>query len=327
VGEWLEVTLGDVLSLQRGFDLPEADRVAGPYLVIASTGVVGTHEKAMVEGPGVVIGRSGSLGGGQYVERDFWPLNTTLWVKDFKNNDRRFCYYLLRSLNLSHFNAGSGVPTLNRNHIHPLPVWVPTDPAEQSAIARSLGTLDEKIELNRRMNKTLDAIARALFKSWFMDFDPVRAKAEGREYDLPRNLAELIPRSIIESDLGEIPEGWKVSTLSDVASVNSEIWSKNTRPSVIKYVDLSNTKWGRIEAVTLYPQKDAPSRAQRVLRSGDTIIGTVRPGNGSYAFVSKNGLTGSTGFCVLRPLKKRIFRVRLSCCDIYRKHRSLGTLG
>jgi type I restriction enzyme S subunit len=215
-GEWLNSTLGDVLTLQRGFDLPEAERKPGLHPIIASTGPVGTHAEAMVQGPGVVIGRSGSLGGGQYIESDFWPLNTTLWVKDFKGNDRRFCYYLLKSLDLAQFNAGSGVPTLNRNHIHPLPLVIPRDPREQCMIAHILSTLDDKIELNRRMNETLEAMARALFKSWFVDFDPVRAKAEGRDPGLPKPLADLFPTRLVESELGEIPEGWEAVTLGDL---------------------------------------------------------------------------------------------------------------
>jgi type I restriction enzyme S subunit len=225
--EWRDTTLGDVLTLQRGFDLPETERKPGPYPVIASTGPVGTHQMAMVKGPGVVIGRSGSLGGGQFVEGDFWPLNTTLWVKDFKGNDPRFCYYLLKSLDLAHFNAGSGVPTLNRNHIHPLPVKVPGDLAEQRAIAHILGTLDDKIELNRRMSETLEAMARALFKAWFVDFEPVRAKMEGRWRrgeslpGLPAYLYDLFPDRLVDSELGEIPEGWGVGTLGDLAEVTS----------------------------------------------------------------------------------------------------------
>jgi type I restriction enzyme S subunit len=218
-GRWVDTTLGDVLTLQRGFDLPETDREPGRYPVVASTGPVGTHVEAAVKGPGVVIGRSGSLGGGQFIAGDFWPLNTTLWVKDFKGNDRRFCYYLLKSLDLAHFNAGSGVPTLNRNHIHPLPLSVPIDPNEQRAIAHILGTLDDKIELNRRTNETLEAIARALFKSWFVDFDPVRAKSEGRDTGLPPHLADLFPDSFEDSEVGEIPKGWRVAPLSDCVDV------------------------------------------------------------------------------------------------------------
>jgi len=145
MSEWKEITLGDFMTLQRGFDLPESSRIAGSSPIIASTGIVGTHNKAMVKGPGVVIGRSGSIGGGQFIQSDFWPLNTTLWVKDFKGNDPRFCYYLLKSIDLTRFNAGSGVPTLNRNHIHPLPINVPTSNTEQKAIAHILGSLDDKI--------------------------------------------------------------------------------------------------------------------------------------------------------------------------------------
>jgi len=185
-GEWRITTLGEFLTLQRGFDLPMANREEGPYPVIASSGPVGMHKEAMVKGPGVVIGRSGSLGGGQYIQEDFWPLNTTLWVKNFKGNHTRFCYYFLKSMDLGRYNAGSGVPTLNRNHIHPLPVCVPTV-NEQQAIACILGALDDKIELNRRMNRTLEEMARAIFKSWFVDFDPVHWNSARRLANIPRS--------------------------------------------------------------------------------------------------------------------------------------------
>ncbi len=215
--KWRDTVLGDVVTLQRGFDLPTDERKPGDYPVIASTGPVGTHDEAMVQGPGVVLGRSGSLGGGQFIKMDFWPLNTTLWVKDFKGNDPRFCYFLLRSLDLAQFNAGSGVPTLNRNHIHPLPVRVPPLP-EQRAIAHVLGTLDDKIELSRRMNETLEAMARALFKSWFIDFDPVLAKMADRDPGLPQHLADLFPDRLVDSELGPIPEGWEVTILGKQAA-------------------------------------------------------------------------------------------------------------
>ena len=223
-GEWREVTLGEVLTLQRGFDLPMTKRKPGSYPVIASTGPVGTHGEAMVRGPGVVIGRSGSLGGGQFIEHDFWPLNTTLWVKDFKGNAPRFCYYLLKSIDLAQFNVGSGVPTLNRNHIHPFPVALPPL-TQQRAIAHVLGTLDDKIEMNRRMNETLEAMARALFKSWFVDFAPVRAKMEGRWRrgeslpGQPAHLYDLFPDRLVDSELGEAPEGWGVLGLGELVEL------------------------------------------------------------------------------------------------------------
>ena len=212
----------------------------------------------------------------------------------------------------------------------------------QTIIAHILGTLDDKIALNRTQNETLEAMARALFKAWFVDFEPVRAKLEGRARQdgarsgqprtpqasdlpwpeaeagagakgwqrgqslpgLPAHLYDLFPDRLVESELGEIPEGWEVTSLSEFASLNPESWTKRTRPEQIQYVDLSNTKWGRVESVTNYEANNAPSRAQRVLRPLDAIVGTVRPGNGSYALIFDVGLTGSTGFAVLRPLRR-----------------------
>lgn len=309
-GEWADCTLGDVLTLQRGFDLPAQERRSGTHPIIASTGEVGTHAEAMVKAPGVVIGRSGSLGGGQYVTHDFWPLNTTLWVKDFKGNDIRFCYYLLKSIDFSKFNVGGAVPTLNRNHIHPLPVRVPCDIDEQRAIAHILGTLDDKIELNRRMSETLEGIARAIFKSWFVDFDPVRAKASGeppesicRRLHLAPDLLALFPDRLVDSELGEIPEGWEVGTIADHCHLNAKSWTAKTLPEVVHYVDLANAKNGVISEIQEFPASAAPSRARRVVYAGDTIVGTVRPGNRSFALIGQSDpkLTVSTGFAVLTP--------------------------
>lgn len=304
MGEWHHTTLGEFVTLQRGHDLTDTERRLGTVPVVGAAGQNGFHNKAMAKGPGIVVGRSGaSFGQVHYCPTDFWPHNTGLYVTDFRGNNPRFAFYLLKALDFSRYNSGSAQPSLNRNFIYPIEVQVPP-PDEQRAIAHILGTLDDKIDLNRRMNETLEAMARALFKSWFVDFDPVRAKAEGRNLGLPQRMADLFPDSFEESELGEIPKGWQVATLGDFAALNPESWSKDTRPDIIHYVDLSNTKWGRIESVTTHTRQDAPSRAQRVLRSGDTLVGTVRPGNGSYAFVTEERLTGSTGFAVLRPQRQ-----------------------
>ena len=275
-GEWRETTLGDVLTLQRGFDLPEPEREQGPYPVIASTGRVGAHGAAMVRGPGVVIGRSGSLGGGQFIRSDFWPLNTTLWVKDFKGNDVRFCYYLLKSLDLAAFNAGSGVPTLNRNHIHPMPVRAPTNVQEQRAISHILGTLDDKIELNRRMNETLEAMARALFKSWFVDFDPVRAKAEGRDPGLPKSLADLFPESLEDSELGEIPTGWTRADLGSWVDVLSGGTPSRTNPSLwgggIAWISPKVMTAIHADEADEYVTQQALGNGTRLTQSGSVLV-------------------------------------------------------
>jgi type I restriction enzyme S subunit len=298
VGDWRDQTLGDVLTLQRGFDLPESERRPGQIPVIASTGAVGTHSDAMVKGPGVVIGRSGSLGGGQFIQEDFWPLNTTLWVKDFKGNDIRFCYYLLRSLDLAAFNVGSGVPTLNRNHIHPLPVHAPVEVGEQRAIAHILGALDDRIELNHQMNETLEAMVRALFKSWFVDFDPVRAKAEDRPPGLSRPLADLFPDAFEDSELGEVPKGWRVTTLGDLClrpeyGFTASSSREPVGPKFVRITDINKVPWIEWYSVPYCETSDEEFRRYRV-RTGDILIARMAdPGHGVMIEVDREAVFAS----------------------------------
>ena len=214
--EWRETCLGEVIELKRGYDLPQHKRVPGSVPLVSSSGVSDYHEEAKVKGPGVVTGRYGTLGQVFFVPDDFWPLNTTLYVRQFKGNDPRFISYFLRELDFSAYSDKAAVPGLNRNHLHQATVRYPTHVSEQRAIAHILGTLDDKIELNRRMNETLEEMARALFKSWFVDFDPVRAKMEGRDTGLPPDVAALFPDRLVDSELGEIPEGWEVVPLPKI---------------------------------------------------------------------------------------------------------------
>jgi len=122
---WKTDRLDAALVLQRGFDLPTKQRIAGSIPIYAATGINGYHDVAKVKGPGVVTGRSGSLGTVLFVDEDFWPLNTTLWVKEFKQVSPLYAYYLLSDLDFAGFNSGAAVPTLNRNDVHSLPVLIP----------------------------------------------------------------------------------------------------------------------------------------------------------------------------------------------------------
>ena len=280
------VPLNEFITLQRGFDLPKGDRIDGEIPVVASTGVGGYHNEAKVEAPGVVIGRSGSIGGGQYITEDFWPLNTTLWVKDFKGHYPRYAYYLLRNIDFTNFNVGGAVPTLNRNHLSSVLV-ADIGYNNEKKIAKILGELDDKIELNRQTNQTLEHIAQAIFKCWFVDFEPTRAKiivkqkggnelaqelaaqalicgaitlhklAEleggvlGIEKELhtlitkrfpneggvddwqPQQLAAiaaLFPNSLVDSELGEVPEGWEVIALDEIAHYQNGLALQKFRP-------------------------------------------------------------------------------------------------
>ena len=221
IGEWREVPLGEVIELKRGYDLSKKDRVQGTVPVVSSSGVSDYHSEVKVAGPGVVTGRYGTIGEVYFVGEDFWPLNTALYVRDFKGNDPRFISYFLRVLDFSAYSDKAAVPGVNRNHLHQAIVRYPVDIEQQRAIAGILGALDDKIELNRRMNETLEQMARALFQSWFVDFDPVRAKMEGREPNLPPVLWALFPERLVDSELGEIPEGWEVKTLGEICTLRS----------------------------------------------------------------------------------------------------------
>ena len=138
MSQYRECRLGDVLTLQRGFDLPAAQRSLGSVPVVSSSGVTGFHSEAKVRGPGVVIGRYGTLGEVHFMQEDFWPLNTSLYVKDFRGNDVRFCSYLLRTVSVVGTSAAAAVPGVNRNVLHEMPVRCPPL-TEQRRIASILG--------------------------------------------------------------------------------------------------------------------------------------------------------------------------------------------
>jgi type I restriction enzyme S subunit len=174
---------------------------------------------------------------------------------------------------------------------------------EQRAIANVLGTLDDKIDLNTRMNETLEGMAHALFKSWFVDFDPVRAKAEGEDTSLSKSIAELFPDSFEDSEIGEIPTGWHVGRIEDIAEINAFTLSRTDPLDVIDYLEISEVMRGDIGNIVSYKRGGEPSRARRRLRHGDTVLSTVRPDRGSY-FLALNPaetLVVSTGFAVLTP--------------------------
>jgi type I restriction enzyme S subunit len=124
---WDVLRLDDLIALQRGFDLPKQSRADGSHPVFAASGLNGWHSEWKVKGPGVTTGRSGVLGQVFFVDRDFWPLNTSLWVKEYKRSNPWHAYFLLQTMGLAQFNAGSAVPTLNRNHVHSLPIVAPPE--------------------------------------------------------------------------------------------------------------------------------------------------------------------------------------------------------
>lgn len=233
---WIEKTLGDFITLQRGYDLPESERREGKVPVVGSFGITGYHDIPKATGPGVTVGRSGaSFGTVFYCPVDFWPHNAALYVKNFHGNDEKFVYYFLKSFDFTSYNSGSAQPSLNRNYIYPIPIVVP-QLDEQRAIADILGSLDDKIEANRRQNEILEATARAIFKSWFVDFDPVHAKANGEiPIGMDAETADLFPDSFEDSELGMIPSGWRVGTLGEILDLDRNSVKPQSHPNELFY--------------------------------------------------------------------------------------------
>jgi type I restriction enzyme S subunit len=198
--EWKEYKLGDILNFRRGHDLPHSKMKDGNIPVAGSNGIIGYHNEATPVSPCITIGRSGNVGT-PYIYKQCWAHNTVLYVDDFKQNDPLYLYYLLKTLPLSSFGGGSAVPTLNRNHIHPLIIKHTPNINTQRQIASILKSLDDKIEVNRRINDNLEQQAQALFKSWFVDFEPFK---DGE---------------LVESELGMIPKGWRVGILNELGDI------------------------------------------------------------------------------------------------------------
>lgn len=263
-------------------------RSPGPFPVVSSSGITDHHSEAKVQGPGVVTGRYGTLGQVFYVETDFWPLNTSLYVQDFKGNDPRFISYFLGTLNFGSQNAAGAVPGVNRNHLHALNVRVPPLPIQQR-IAGILSAYDELIENSQRRIKILESMARALYREWFVKF-----RFPGHE---------SVPR--VPSPLGEIPQGWEVKKLSAVAEVNRAQINARSAPEVLHYIDISSVSPGQIDSTTTYAFADAPGRARRIVQHGDMLWSCVRPNRRSYAQVMHPApdTIASTGFAVLTATK------------------------
>lgn len=162
---WVRTTLGELIVLQRGFDLPAARRRPGRYPVVSSGGVSGFHDRGPITGPGLAVGRAANLGVPVWSEGDYWPLNTTLFVKDFRGNDPRFVYYLLQQLDLSGYNSGSVQPMLTRNYVAAVPLIVPP-PAEQRLISKSVRGLEDKIESDQRVISIASGLLDAISSSF-----------------------------------------------------------------------------------------------------------------------------------------------------------------
>lgn len=213
--DWRHSTWGEEISLEYGKALRGYSKEHGTYRVFGSNGPIGWTSEPLVQGPGVILGRKGAYRGVEYSSEPFWVIDTAYYVVPKTELNLRWIYYAIKHYKLGEIDDGSPIPSTTRAAVYVKEVHIPPR-RDQEAIACILGALDDKIELNRTMNRTLEATARAIFKSWFVDFDPVRAKAAGQKpAGLKPDIAALFPDAFEESELGPIPKGWKITSLAD----------------------------------------------------------------------------------------------------------------
>lgn len=259
---WKSAILGEVCTLQRGFDLPTQQRTSGDFPLVSSSGIIDSHCEGPVKGPGVVTGRSGSIGNVFFVESNFWPLNTTLYVRDFHGNDPRYIYYLLNKFDLKRFAGGTGVPTLNRNDVHCEAVYISRDIGEQKRI---VSILDEAFE----------GIATA------------KANASQNA----KNAQEIF-RSNLNGLFARKGKGWSEETLSDLAvfrnGINFTKSSKGTPIKILGVKDFQNHLWAPLDDLeSIMPDGIVPD--QDLLAENDILF--VRS-NGNPELIGRSVLVG-----------------------------------
>jgi len=282
---WRTTTVGEFCPFSYGRSLPGSLRDGTGHQVYGSNGPVGRHSRPLVES-GVIVGRKGTVGSVHYSPAPFWPIDTAFYVAPGPERDIRFTYYLLCSLGLSRMNSDSAVPGLNRGNAHAIELRVPSL-REQRAIARVLGALDDKIELNRRMNETLEATARAIFNDWFVDFGPVRAKMDGRQPYLPPEIWELFPMTLDDTGM---PSGWKRDRLGAIATAHAYGAAPGNVPTDTPYIGLKHIP-RRSVAIESWDNAHNVSTAKFKFRKGDFLFGRLRP------YFHKVGIAPVDGIC------------------------------
>ena len=215
--EWLQTNWGEIVTLNYGKAIRDYQSASGEYPVYGTNGPIGWHHAALCRTPGVIVGRKGAYRGIHYCDRPFFVIDTAFFVSPKVDLDLRWAYYCLLTYDINGMDSGSAIPSTSRDEFYKLPVVLPSK-VEQVEIAKTLALFDDRITLLRETNATLEAIAQALFKSWFVDFDPVRAKMDGRVSEgMDESTAALFPDVLEESELGLVPRGWRVDTIENVA--------------------------------------------------------------------------------------------------------------
>jgi len=296
--EWTEMPLGDLVVAKYGKSLTKSKRIPGDYNVYGSGGISGTHNSPLVKGPGIIIGRKGTVGSVYYEHDGYYPIDTTYYIEESYEYSLEFIYYLLRNARLSEMNTHSAVPGLSRDNLYARTFMIPSKD-EQIEIAQILTSIDYKIEVNDQIVKNLDGIAQGIFKEWFIDFEFPNSndksyKSSGGE--------------MFEKETCTIPVGWDINSLDEIAEIvggatpskkKDEYFTDSGIPWVTPK-DLSNNKNKFIgRGNTDITELGFKNSSTKLLPKGSILFSSRAPIG--YIAIAKNDLTTNQGFKSLMP--------------------------
>jgi len=304
---WENTTLGEVIRLRRGHDLPAQSRIHGDIPIVSSSGITGYHNVSKVSGPGVVTGRYGTLGEIHYVEGPYWPLNTALYVEDFKGNHPRFVAYLLSTLGLGERNAAGAVPGINRNALHPLPVCIPSVD-EQERVADFLVRYDKLIEINQRRISLLEECAKMLYCEWFVSL--------------------RFPGYESASSVDGIPQGWGRKPISGMVEINPK--TAFVKEHIYPFVPMQALSEN---SMVIEGIEERIISGGAKFQNNDTLLARITPclENGKTGFVQfldedNPVASGSTEFIVMRSATVSPYWVYCTARDKGFREHAIGSM-
>lgn len=274
MNEWRQSTWGEEVTLEYGKALRDYSGTAGGFCVFGSNGPIGWTDKPLAAGPGVILGRKGAYRGVHYSPEPFFVIDTAYYVVPKTDLEMRWLYYAIIHHQLGLIDDGSPIPSTTRAAVYPREIVVPP-PDEQRAIADVLGALDDKIEQNRRTAGALERLARAIFRAWFVDFEPVKAKAAGATgfRSMPKPVFDALPTRFVASAIGPVPEGWEVKPIASIATFLNGLALQKYPPrgdgKDLRVIKIAELRKGSAEGAD-WANGDVPD--QYVIDDGDLLF-------------------------------------------------------
>lgn len=325
-------TWGDEISLEYGKSLKGYQNSNGKYQVFGSNGPIGWTDKPLCKGPGIILGRKGAYRGVKFSEKDFYVIDTAYYVVPKTDLDLNWLYYAIKYHKLGEIDDGSPIPSTTRAAVYVREFDIPSKEV-QVKMGNILKKIDLKIELNNQINETLESIAQAIFKSWFIAFDPVRAKIaakqEGKDSELAamcvisgksevelqqmakedfaelQATAALFPDELVESELGEVPREWKVGCIGDEVNTVSKTYPLKQVKEVV-FLNTGDILKGKFLHANKSSTEGLPGQAKKSIQKDDILYSEIRPQNKRFAYVhfDAENYVVSTKLMVLRQKSK-----------------------